>query len=197
MVIANMSYSITGDKEAMALVQKMANGAELLDRAFKNTIIKTRHDVVKGSVSQQKDGKGNISPSKTFQYGGQTVTAKNLATGDTAKAWSNYKQLSKSVYEISNNKRAGNDLMVEILDKGTKSDITPKRSKMLYMPLSRKGQMKPYGAKPKDEGLEVYKDFIMIKKAKKREGTNFMTKAIDDGQKYLDSEINKILNGVK
>jgi hypothetical protein len=193
-----MSYSITGDKEAMALVQKMANGAELLDRAFKNTIIKTRHDVVKGSVSQQKDGKGNISPSKTFQYGGQTVTAKNLATGDTSKAWSNYKQLSKSVYEIINNKRAGKELMVEILDKGTKSDITPKKPNgSLYIPLSRKGQMKPRGANPKDSGLEVYKDYIMIKKAKKREGTNFMTNAINDGQKYLDGEINKILNGVK
>jgi hypothetical protein len=183
-----MSYSITGEKEAMALVQKLANGAELLDRAFKNTIIKTRYDVTTGSQTKQPQ-------SKTFQYGGQTVTAKNLATGDTARAWTNPKQMSKSVYEISNNKRAGNDLMVEILDKGTKSDITPKKGKMLYMPLSRKGQMKPRGAKT--EGLKSGEDFIMIKKAKKREGTNFMTKAIDDGQKYLDSEINKILNGVK
>jgi hypothetical protein len=185
-----MSYSITGEKEAMALVQKLANGAELLDRAFKNTIIKTRYDVTTGSQTKQPQ-------SKTFQYGGQTVTAKNLATGDTSKAWSNYKQLSKSVYEISNNKRAGKELMVEVLDKGTKTDITPKNGKMLYMPLSNKGQMKPRGAKPKDSGLKVNEDYILIKKAKKREGTNFMTKAIDDGQKYLDSEINKILNGVK
>jgi len=183
-----MSYSITGEKEAMALVQKMANGAELLDRAFKNTIIKTRYDVVVGSQTKQPQ-------SKTFQYGGQTVTAKNLATGDTARAWTNPKQITKSAYEISNNKQAGKELMVEILDKGTKSEITPKNGKMLYMPLSRKGQMKPYGAKA--EGLESGVDFIMIKKAKKRDGTNFMTNAIDEGQKYLDSEINKILASVK
>ena len=183
-----MSYSITGEKEAMALVKKMANGSVLLDRAFKNTIIKTRYDVVSGSTTKQPQ-------SKTFQYGGQTVTAKNLATGDTARAWTNPKQILKSSYEISNNKKAGKELLVEILDKGTKSDITPKRAKMLYMPLSRKGQMKLYGAKT--DGLESGVDFIMIKKARKKEGTNFMTKAIKDGQKYLDGEINKILNGVK
>jgi hypothetical protein len=183
-----MDYQVTlkGQEVLLQHLKKLENSATLFDSSLEKAIANTQRKLVIGSQTKR-------TTSQSFRYGKETVSAKNLSTGDTARAWTNPMKIRAGAYMTSNNKKSGKYLIVDLIEKGHK-EIRPKTKKMLYIPISRKGQMKPAGAKT--TGLKVGVDFIMTKLVKARKGTDFMATAVAEGSRDLTRLIIADIRGV-
>lgn len=101
-------------------------------------------------------------------------------TGQTAKKWTRPVKLADSIYKVTN--EAGTQdrkhNIAWILNKGRKA-VTPRRARVLYIPLTRKAKKKRLGAKiPKNYKFGV--DYVFAKFSKAVRGTKFIDNRIKE-----------------
>ncbi len=126
-----------------------------------------------------------------------TIGKKNLKTGNTSRAWTSPFKTSPMAYRVENAYKSqdGQQLIAALIDQGH-GVITPKRAKMLYIPLNRRGQMKPLYAKT--TGLKRGVDFILAKKVRAMPGTNYLQKVHDEAVKELSRRVTlKVREAIK
>lgn len=127
----------------------------------------------------------------------ETIGQKNLRTGSTSRAWTSPFKAAVLNYRVENDykTRDGQYNVARLIDTGHKT-ILPKRAKMLFIPLTRKGQTKPIGAK--GVGLKRGVDFILTKKVKALAGKNYIDRITNsasvDLTKRLIAKIREALN---
>ena len=173
---------IVGQDKVMSHLKKLADPNKTLNRAIKDTAMNSLRELVKETQTKQPR-------SKSFKYGDITVNAKNLSTGDTARAWTKPTPITDG-YEVSNAKKSGKYNIARLIDEGH-GEIRPSRKELLYIPISRKGQSKRAGAK--GDG-KVGEDFIFVKKVKARKGSGFLAKE----KRRASIELTKrVINGIR
>lgn len=144
---------IKGEEIVLKHMKALANSKQLFDQSLKEAASNSYRELVKGSQGK-----------------------KNLRTGNTARAWTSPFSTAALVYKTENSykTRDGQYNVARLIDAGH-GVIRPKKAKMLYIPLTRKGQTKPIGAKT--TGLKRGIDFILAKQVKKLDGTQFIKTA--------------------
>ena len=185
MIQANVKMK--GQEKVLKALKKVSNPDKLFDDSVKTTAAESIRNLKIESLTKQPG-------SKSFNYQGQTVTAKNLSTGQTAQAWKLDKK-SDSHYTATNNRktRDGKWNVAQLINDGHR-EIRPKTKRRLYMPLSRRGQSKPIGAV--DRSLKPYEDFVLLKRVKPKKGTKFIDLNVKNSGKVLTKLIIKAIRRV-
>ncbi len=120
-------------------------------------------------------------------------TPRSKGGGHVARAWTQPKRLGPSSYIIENSVVTPDrkHYLVEILDKG-RGEVTPKNSKMLYIPTSNTGATKGLG-RPIPKSFVYGRDYVFSKRSKAVRGKKFIDEIV---KKYSELLIQKMLKRI-
>lgn len=157
--------TMIGQEELLKKLNKLANPAPLLDESIRQASINLYRDLVKNTI-----GKGN------------------LVSGNTSRAWTNPFKSAEMAYQTENAYKTqdGNWNVARLIDTGRRA-LVPKNTKFLYVPLTKKGQMKRPGAKT--TGLKWGTDFVLKSSVKKVSPTNYLDECRERASKDLTQRV--------
>lgn len=173
---------LIGQDRVMRHLKNVSNPKQLLDNAIKRTAQVSRGELARATQTRRPQ-----STSFNFGQGSSinSVFAKNLSTGNTARAWTNPFKVTDG-YIVENATKAGRYSLADILDRGRRA-LDAAQGKAFYIPLSSRGRDKAPGAKP--EGLKFGKDYIYTKHIKAFAGYHYLQPIVRNASRYLTRNI--------
>ncbi|WP_438979969.1 hypothetical protein [Polynucleobacter sp.] len=167
-----VNVQIKGEEIVLKHLKMLADSNKLFDEELRDVAINSQRELIKETIGQ-----------------------KNLRTGNTSRAWTSPFKAALLNYRVENDykTRDGQYNVARLIDTGHKT-ILPKKAKMLFIPLTRKGQMKPMGAKT--TGLKRGIDFILTKKVKALAGKKYLDRIRSEASIDLTKRLIAKIRGV-
>jgi hypothetical protein len=109
----------------------------------------------------------------------------NIDTGNTRRAWKGPRKINDAIYTVTNNKMSQDrkHAIVNLLNYD-RDVVKPKKSRFLFIPISRRAKKKRLGARiPSSFVFGI--DYVFAKSVKAFKGTKFIDRSIDNSIKIL------------